>query len=237
MDLTKSNGAPTEVCFELLGFKDKTTGAAVPARDSTTPGGQNSWFFHLFNIRFVLKPEDGSTAAVVAANDAEHNGSRVGTATMPSNSSNSSTSSSTFELEEKVPVGMPDQVKTDVQMEPPQYQNFNASAEMMELERRVRAAASAADIIIASAAEATQHKAASSPEDPQSSSSSSSETRRLLQVRTGSDGTGKTCRQQQVWKHLQQQHDWPDGQVVFESLYRPCEKLSPGSCIEMCGHE
>jgi hypothetical protein len=216
------------VCFELLGFKDKTTGAAVPAKDSSSPGGHNSWFFHLFNIRFILQPEDASTAAVVAANDAEHNDTRVGTATMPSSSSsNSSTSSSTVELEEKVPVGMPDRVIIDVQMEPPQYQNINASAEMMEFERRVRAAASAADIIIGSAAEATQLMAASSPEDPKSSSSSSSESRHLLQVQTSSDGTGGRCKQQQVWKHLQQQHNWPDGQVVFESLYHLCEKFSP----------
>jgi hypothetical protein len=233
MDLSKSTSGPTEVCFELLGFRDKTTGQALLAKDSNTPGGPNSWFFHLFNIRFVLKPDDGSATAVAVA---EQMSSSDGTSTSPSSSSSSS---SVELLEVTVPAGLPEQVITEIQPEPPQYQHFNATADMIEFERRVRAAATAADIIVGSAAAAAmQDAAASSPEGSGSSSSSSSSSsrRRLFHVPAGNGTTG-ACRQQQVWEHLQQRHDWPDGQVVFESMYHPCEMLSPGSCVEMCGHD
>jgi hypothetical protein len=40
----------------------------------------------------------------------------------------------------------------------------------------------------------------------------------------------------QVWRQLQRLHQWPDGQLVFHSMYRPCMSDEATSmCVEDCG--
>jgi hypothetical protein len=120
---------------------------------------------------------------------------------------------------------------------------MNASADLLEFERRVRAAANAADVVVASGASAAAADGlvtvASIARDIASSNSSSrsSSGSSLMDAAAAVNCTAGSCKEEQVWKHLQQQHEWPDGQLVFESLFHPCETLSPGSCVEMCGHD
>jgi hypothetical protein len=240
-------GAQTEVCFELLGFRNKITGKALPARDSTATTPRNSWHFALFNIRFVLKPDDadvnGAAAAPAAVDDVHQSSSLDTVSGLSSSNSSSSSSSSAQLLELAVPLGMPDKVLTRVAPDPPQYQHLKATADLFEFERRVRAAANAADVIVGLAAPASataaiaQHDFSSSIDGSPSSSSSSSSAGSLLNTTATSNCAKLNCSSEQVWEHLQQQHDWPDGQVVFESLFHPCETLSPGSCVEMCGND
>ncbi|WIA18227.1 hypothetical protein OEZ85_009698 [Tetradesmus obliquus] len=112
-----------------------------------------------------------------------------------------------------VPAGMPlDTIalsSTDVQ--PAEYEHFKPTPDMLELERRMRAATRQASTYIE--AEGQWGGQVS----PQASSSSSG-------------GAGM----QQAWWKLQQKYGWPDGQVVFKSLYAPCP-VDPGQCSESCG--
>jgi hypothetical protein len=248
MDLSKAYiGAQTEVCFELLGFRDARTGDALPAKLNSIDG-KNSWFLHLFNIRFVLTPDDASVAgsdAADAASSDEHAGNSI--AIVPSSSSGSSSSSSggggsgsAQPLESAVPAGMPNHVMTATPSEPSQYQHMNASADLLEFERRVRAAANAADVVSSggsAAAEALVTIASFASNITSSNSSSGSSSDSLMKTAAAVNCAAGSFKEEHVWKHLQQQHEWPDGQVVFESLFHPCEALSPGSCVEMCGHD
>lgn len=156
---------------------------AQGADDSAaTPGGIPPWHFILDNLRFVLVTN--STRAATAA-----------------------------ALALGVPAGMPlDTIalsSTDVQ--PAEYEHFKPTPDMLELERRMRAATIQASTYIE--AEGQWGGQVS----PQASSSSSG-------------GAGM----QQAWWKLQQKYGWPDGQVVFKSLYAPCP-VEPGQCSESCG--
>jgi hypothetical protein len=119
-----------------------------------------------------------------------------------------------------VPAGVPVAAAVrSQQLQPAQYKHLTVSEEMLELERHMRKAAAAAaggggGGLSPAAAD---RREAGGAVNSSSSSSSSSVAERL-------------------WRRLQQQHDWPDGQVVFESLYSTCNMEDMEECAEMCSN-
>jgi hypothetical protein len=106
---------------------------------------------------------------------------------------------------------------TDAQ--PAEYEHFKPTPDMLELERRMRAATIDASTLIEAEG---QWGGQVSPQAKSSSSGAAGAQQQQQQ------------QQQQAWWKLQQKYGWPDGQVVFKSLYAPCP-VRPGECVESCG--
>jgi hypothetical protein len=127
---------------------------------------------------------------------------------------------------------MPVDVPTQVNAEPAHYQNFEPTANMIELERQLRAAAKAAGgVAVATHGQPELNlpavAATSAASGMRLGSSSSS---------IGSGAATVPASTEQVWRQLQRQHQWPDGQLVFESMYRPCVIDEANEmCVEDCG--
>jgi hypothetical protein len=156
--------------------------------NSTTPPYTGpKWRFNLENLRFVLNK----------------NSARVETAAVSGLG---------------VPAGMPGDTTalSSTAAEPARYEAFKPTANMLDLERRMRAATIQVGTSIE--AEGKWGEQAS----PQSSSNSRSAAAEQQQ------------QQQQAWWKLQQKYGWADGQVVFKSLYAHCP-VKPGECAESCG--
>ncbi|KAF6262205.1 alkaline-phosphatase-like protein [Scenedesmus sp. NREL 46B-D3] len=126
----------TEVCAQLTAMH--STSEPVASRDGRPV--PNTWFFHLFNLRFVLQQDGqggglppGSAAGLLAAdNAAAGSASAVAVAAGQARSAVSP------------PVGMPADMPVRIQAEPARYQHFQPTPNMIELEMQLRAAAVAA---------------------------------------------------------------------------------------------
>jgi hypothetical protein len=259
-----------EVCAQLTAMHN--TSQPLPPRNGK-PAPQ-IWFFHLFNLRFVLldgqgnapaaagstvkAPAAGLPAAIsssaadkhtIASNAAAASGALTAAAAAKGSAaaaapSTSKAANSTAAVAVAAaqtpsdnvspPVGMPADVPMHVHEEPAHYQNFQPTENMLELERQLRAAANAAGGVTVAmhgqpeldlpAAVATS--AASKMRLGSSSSGSSS----------SSGALDTPASPEQVWRQLQRQHQWPDGQLVFESMYRPCVADEANEmCVEDCG--
>jgi hypothetical protein len=119
-----------------------------------------------------------------------------------------------------VPAGMPSDVITlsSTDAKPAVYQHLKPTAAMLELEQLMRATTIQTSTYI----EAQGEWGGEAKPQPGSSSGGASVQQKQRQ------------QQQQAWWKLQQKYGWPDGQVVFESLYAPCP-VKPGECAESCG--
>jgi hypothetical protein len=166
--------------------EDDTQNDATSGDSASSPSGAFVWRFYLENLRFVLVT-DSAHAATAAA------------------------------LETGVPAGMPGDTTalSSTAAEPARYEAFKPTANMLDLERRMRAATIQVGTSIE--AEGKWGEQAS----PQSSSNSRS-------------AAAEQQQQQQAWWKLQQKYGWHDGQVVFKSLYAHCP-VKPGECAESCG--
>jgi hypothetical protein len=215
---SSSGGSSTEVCFKLERLRNTTAAAATQGVTtlSTPPAG---WYFYLANLRFVL--QEGNTSTAGTSHDLAADEGMFET-------------DDTFEdfddvsdqelasIRKAVPTGVPLEAATAVgkearQLQPTRYEHLAASKDMLDLERRMRKAARPAGVpaVAAAAAAAGKREAGIASKNNSSSSSSSVE---------------------RVWKQLQQQHEWPDGQVVFESLYSTCNMEDMEECAEMCNN-
>jgi hypothetical protein len=200
-----------EVCAQLTAIHN-TTQNLLQENGQPAP---HKWFFHLFNLRFVLLNDLQGKA--LAANS-------VITGTADAAASAAAVSSTPH-------VGLPSDVPMQVRSEPAQYQHFTPSAEMLELETQLRAAARASG----GAAVATHGQ-------PDLHLPTDAATAALLGMRlsrnssSSMSATAVPATAEQVWRQLQRRHQWPDGQLVFQSMYRPCVSDEANSmCVEDCG--
>jgi hypothetical protein len=116
-----------------------------------------------------------------------------------------------------------------VRSEPAQYQHFTPTAQMLELETQLRAAAR-----VSGGATVATHG------QPDLHLLADAATAALLGMRLSRNSSigvaAIPATAEQVWRQLQRRHQWPDGQLVFQSMYRPCVSDEANSmCVEDCG--
>jgi hypothetical protein len=101
---------------------------------------------------------------------------------------------------------------------------------MLELEQQLRAAARASGgATAATHGQPDLHLPACAATDLVSGM-------RLSRNSSSRGATAVPATPEQVWRQMQRQHQWPDGQLVFEIMYRPCVSDETNSmCVEDCG--
>jgi hypothetical protein len=205
LQLNASAATRTEMCLELVSL---TPPASNPSAGLAV---------NFFNLRFTLTTPRGELAA--GGTDVG-SGTNAVTATSTRGSSSSSNGSTLYDdgvesastlaaAAAGVPHGMPADAALALDSNPhvAEYEQLAPSPAMTEFEQRVRAAA-------------------------QLSSSAIAATTAAATVDADVDVSGVSTQQQALWQQLQQRYKWPGGQVVFQSLYRPCNKV--GACREDC---
>jgi hypothetical protein len=120
-----------------------------------------------------------------------------------------------------VPEGMPEGVLLTPGRRTAQYENFSPSSAMVEFEQRASAAS-----------QRTLNRDADGAAAITSTPDALDEPAVSVSSRDAVAVMASVGAQQEVWRGLQQRYSWPAGQVVFQSLYRPCEKV--GMCREDC---
>jgi hypothetical protein len=124
-----------EVCAQLMTMQNTTQ----PPQENGLPA-PHKWLFHLFNLRFVLLNDiQGKEPAA----DSAANGTAGAAAneTAAGNTADIAVAAGETDLSIAPPVGMPADVRMQMQSEPEQYQHFKPTANMLELEKQLRAAA------------------------------------------------------------------------------------------------
>uniref|UniRef100_A0A383VC43 Sulfatase N-terminal domain-containing protein n=1 Tax=Tetradesmus obliquus TaxID=3088 RepID=A0A383VC43_TETOB len=263
LELAKSPpNSITEVCAQLVAMHN----ASKPLAPRNGQPAPQKWFFHLFNLRFVLLDGQGKAAAVAGSpaaaaaaalpapgsaagktnsTAAAAGGKAADTAAAGAAAGKAANSTAAVDVASVAippsgspPEGMPADVPMQVQTEPAKYQNFQPTANMLELERQLRAAASTAGgVAVATHGQPELHLPADAAAATATSAASG--------MRMGSSSSGVSgaaaaaavpVSPEQVWRRLQRQHQWPDGQLVFQSMYRPCVIDEANEmCVEDCG--
>jgi hypothetical protein len=230
--LTLSRTPPNkveEVCAQLTAMQNTTQ---LPPQENGQPA-PIKWFFHLFNLRFVLQNSVQAQASVAAP---AANGTADAAAGTAANSAaaGSTTSVAVAAGEETSsiapPAGMPADVPMQTCIEPAQYQHFMPTAKMLELERQLRAAARAAGgATVATHGQPDLHL-------PACAATAAVSGMRVSRNSSSSSSSSSVTTREELWRQLQRQHQWPDGQLVFESMYRPCVSDEANlMCMEDCG--
>jgi hypothetical protein len=218
MDLPRSGSSGTELCVTLELLRNTTAAAtAQGAKALTTP--PPGWSFSLAALRFVLQGQH-DTETNLGADSINILEAGLGLTTPATHLElgfdHSHSNKQLAALNLAIPAGLPSNTTMATstnkeRMKPAGYAHMAASEDMVQLERHMRKASTAGRATVAVSGSHTMGLASSATHGDNVSSS-----------------------QERVWKELQRQHDWADGQVVFESLYSTCNMEDLEECADMC---